>query len=386
MTSVDYQQLQLLHQVQQQLLSQDQIFSLYLAMLLPLPVSWRLNFYQWLTSLPLFSPSPLAITIILVVGPILLLILLYVFVKTIWRIMKMAIALFFSLFAKKKTEKKILQLIFPSDTSKSAYATEQLYTLLHTLSRQISFRDRLTQRKNEYALEIVSTKNEGIRYLLSADSKFIEIISHNLRSYLPGIKIKEVADYFNFLHSDQTPERSTRLVELKLASHFALPLQTQKTLSENDPISYLTGNMTNLKSDDLISFQIIVSPIMDAFHQKVILEMKELRRRISLGLPLTETVQKNSFQKLLALPGLSTLWFVVRGVGNLAYLIFKFFTNKSPVPFSEILNPYEQELSEIIKDKIDRPLFETSIKLLVITHKDEENIMRLNGLLASLGQ
>ncbi len=402
MTPVDYQQLQLLRQIQQHLLSKDQIFSLYLAMILPLPVSWRLNFYHWLTSLPLFSLSPMVITIILVVSPILLIVLLYVLVKTIWGIMKAVIPLFFSLFAKKKTEKKILQLIFPSDASKSAYATEQLYTLLHALSRQVSFRDRITQRKNEYSLEIVSTKNEGIRYLLSADPKFIEIISHNLLSYLPGIKIKEVNDYFNTLKSGQTNERSTRITELKLSSHFALPLQTQKTLSENDPISYLTGNMTNLKADDLISFQIIVSPIMDVFHRKIILEMKELRSRIYLGRPLTEAVQKNTFQKLVALPGISTLWFIVKGVGKLMYLILGFFISlistlandgksapflqKSPVPPQEILNPYEQELSSIIKDKIDRSLFETSIKLLVITHKNEESKTRLNGLLASLGQ
>jgi hypothetical protein len=402
MTSVDYQQLQLLHQIQQHLLSKDQIFSLYLAMKLPLPVSWRLNFYHWLTSLPLPSLSPMWMTIILVAGPILVIISLVILIKIILGITKTVLPLIFSLFASKKTDKKMIQLIFPADTSKSAYATEQLYTLLHTLSRQVSFKDRITQRKNEYSLEIVSTKNEGIRYLLSADSKFIEIISHNLLSYLPGIKIKEASDYFDKNKFDQITESSVRLIELKLSSHFALPLQTQKTLSENDPISYLTGNMTNLKVDELISFQIIVSPIMDVFHRKIILEMKELRNRIYLGRPLTETVQKNAFQKLMALPGISTLWFIVKGIGKLMYLILGFFISlistlvdngrsapslqKSSVPPQEILNPYEQELSEIIKDKINRSLFETSIRLLVVTHKNEENKTRLNGLIASLGQ
>jgi len=347
--------------------------------------------------------SPMWMTIILIVGPILLIVLLYVLVKMFLGIMKAVIPLFFSLFARKKTDKKILQLIFPSDTSKSAYATEQLYTLLHTLSRQVSFRDRITQRKNEYSLEIVSTKNEGIRYLLTADSKFIEIISHNLLSYLPGIKIKEINNYFNIDKTDQTTKRSIRLMELKLSSHFALPLNTQKILSENDPISYLTGNMTNLKADELISFQIIVSPIMDVFHRKIILEMKELRSRIYLGRPLTEAVFKNAFQKLVALPVISTLWFIIKGIGKIVYLLFMFVisivpaimdTSGKSVPIfqtspnspQEILNPYEQELAKIIKDKIDRSLFETSIRLLVVTHKNEENKTRTNGLIASLGQ
>jgi len=403
MTSVDAQQLQLLHQIQQHLLSKNQVFSLYLAMILPLPVSWRLNFYHWLTSLPLPMLSPMWMTIILAVGPILVIVSLVILIKIILGITKTVVPMIFSRFSKKRTDKKILQLIFPSDASKSAYATEQLYTLLHALSRQVSFRDRITQRKNEYSLEIVSTKNEGIRYLLSADSKFIEIISHNLLSYLPGIKIKEVNDYLTTLKTDQTTKRSIRFVEVKLSSHFALPLQTQKTLSENDPISYLTGNMTNLKADELISFQIVVSPVMNVFHQKIMMELKELRTRIYRGLPLTETVQKNAFQKLITLPGISTLWFIVKGIGKIVHLLFMFVISivpaimdtsgksvpifqTTPISPQEILNPYEQELSKIIKDKIDRSLFETSIRLLVVTHKDDENKTRTNGLKASLGQ
>jgi len=403
MTSVDYQQLQLLHQIQQHLLSKNQVFSLYLAMMLPLPVYWRLNFYHWLTSPPLSMLSPMWMTIILIAGPILLIVLLYVLVKMFLGIMKVVIPLFFSLFARKKTDKKILQLIFPSDASKSAYATEQLYTLLHTLSRQVSFRDRITQRKNEYSLEIVSTKNEGIRYLLTADSKFIEIISHNLLSYLPGIKIKEVNDYLTTLKSDQTTERSIRFVEVKLSSHFALPLNTQKILGENDPIAYLTGNMTNLRADDLISFQIVVSPVMNAFHQKIIMELKEIKNRIYRGLPLTETVFKNAFQKLVALPLISIIWFLVKGIGKIVHILFLFIISiipaimdtsgksvpifqTTPISPQETLNPYEQELSGIIKDKIDRSLFETSIRLLVVTAKEEESKTRVSGLIASFGQ
>jgi hypothetical protein len=249
----------------------------------------------------------------------------------------------------------------------------------------------------------MSTKNEGIRYLLSADSKFIEIISHNLLSYLPGIKIKEVSDYFNTLKSDQTIERLVRFVELKLSSHFALPLQTQKTLSENDPISYLTGNMTNLKADELISFQIIVSPVMNVFHQRIISEINNLRQLIYSNQPLTPVVKKNPWQKFVSLPIISLIWLLIKGIWKIVSTIIMFVfsmvigffdTSGKSVPFlqtpvispPEILNPYEQELAVIIKDKIDRSLFETSIRLLVVTHKDEENKTRVNGLLASLGQ
>lgn len=372
-------------------------------MSLPLLVSWKLNFYHWLNSLPTPFSSPIGMTIILAVIPILMIVSLLILIKIILGIIKTIVPMIFKQFSQKRNDKKMIQLIFPSDTSKSAYATEELYTLLHTLSKQLSFRDRITQRKNEYSLEIMSTKIGGIRYLLSADPKFIEIIKHNLLSYLPGIKIKEVNDYLDIGKINQTTESSIRLIELKLSSNFALPLQTQKTLSENDPISYLTGNMTNLKKDELISFQIIVSPVMNVFHQRVMSEIKELRTRLYQGLPLTESVQKNTWQKLVALPIISTFWFLIKGIGKIFHLLFTFIisiipaiidTSGKSVPLfqtspkspKEILNPYEQELAKIIKDKIDLSLFETSIRLLVITRQDEDNKTRVNGLLASFGQ
>ncbi|MFA6369226.1 MAG: type IV secretion system DNA-binding domain-containing protein, partial [Candidatus Shapirobacteria bacterium] len=103
------------------------------------------------------------------------------------------------------------------------------------------------------------------------------------------------------------------------------------------------------------------------------------------------------------LPGISIIWFFVKGIGKIVHLLFLFVisiipaiidTSGKSVPIfqtssaspKEILNPYEQELARIIKDKIDRSLFETSIRLLVITHKDEENKTRINGLISSLGQ
>ena len=127
MTSVDAQQLQLLHQIQQHTLSNTHVFSLYLVLSLPLPTSWKLNFYHWLT--PLISTlSPMWITIILIVGPILVIISLVILIKIILGIIKTVVSMIFKQFSQKRTDKKMIQLIFPSDTSKSAYATEELYT------------------------------------------------------------------------------------------------------------------------------------------------------------------------------------------------------------------------------------------------------------------
>ncbi|MEI6243266.1 MAG: hypothetical protein WCP39_07705, partial [Chlamydiota bacterium] len=119
MTSVDQQQLQLLHQIQEHLLSNSQILILYLAMFLPIPVSWRLNLYQWLASLPLPSLSTNMIVLLFTIGPISLIICAYFSVKGVIGIFRTFIPFIFFIFRKKLSDRKLIQLIFPADTDKS---------------------------------------------------------------------------------------------------------------------------------------------------------------------------------------------------------------------------------------------------------------------------
>ncbi len=399
MDSVDSQQFELLNQIQNNLLGNDQFFSLYLVLSLPLPVSWRLTLYNFLISLPKPFSSPLWLTLIIVLSPLLILLLLFILYKLILKLIR-NIPKILSLFGAKPETKKTLQLIFPADTSKSAYATEELFSLLHSLSRQLTFKDRLFQRKNEYSLEIVSSKIDGIRYLLSADSKFIQIIKHHLLSYLPGIKIKEVNNYFTVKKIAKT---KVKLIELKQANHFALPLEDQKTLSENDPITYLTGAMTNLAAKNLICYQIVVTPIINQFHSKVVRELSEFKNRLYQKLPLTEKLFKTGFQKLEDVPILSIFYFLIKAVCKIistvvifvfSMIIGFFDTSGKLVPFlqrkdispQEILNPYEKQLAVVVKNKIDSSLFETSIKILIIAQNNKDINTRVSGLLASFGQ
>lgn len=60
-----------------------------------------------------------------------------------------------------------------------------------------------------------------------------------------------------------------------------------------------------------------------------------------------------------------------------------FLRREYPINIDEKTNLYEEELKITIKNKIDQPLFETSIRLLAVS-KDSQ--MRINGLLAALGQ
>ncbi len=403
MTSQDSQLHQLIQQVQNHQISNIDAYLLSISMALPVSTSKKLEIYHWLISLPLPEVSPIQLTLLITVGPVIVVIATFALISLLMWIMRVVIPWILSQFGKRPTEKKLLQLTFPAETDKSSFATEQLYALLHTLSKQHSFWESIVQQKNEYSLEIVSTKKEGIRYVLAASPKFIETISRNLRSYLPGIKVSEMNDYLGSL-DENTDKKSVGIIELKLSSHFALPLQSQTTIMESDPISYLTGNMTKLLTGELISCQVVISPVLASIQKGVIAEILSLRSRIYNGQPLTEAVQKKAFQRFVSLPGISVLWFLVQGAWKIlsfvAMFVFSMFigffdTSGKSVPFlmapkinlpMDILNPYEKELSQIIKAKIDQKLFETSIRVLVVSTNGEEANTRLNGLLASFGQ
>lgn len=401
MISSDYQEeLQLLHQIQSHALSVPHTYLLIL-LYFPLPISWKLSIYHSLVKF--FPPlSPMETTILVLVGPILTIVFLYFTVLLFIRIVRMVIPFVLTRFGRKPKEKTFLELTFPSDTDKSAYATKQLYTLFHTLARQKSFFESLILKKKQYSLEIVSTKNDGIRFLLIADAKDADILRRSLLSYLPGIKIKEVDDY---LDKNQNTKGNQKfgIADLKLSSHFALPLSSQKTLSEHDPISYLTGNMTNLNIGELVAFQLVVTPLLSGLHSMQIDEMNRLRRRMYKGEPLTPFLQKNPLEKITELPIVSLVWLLVKGIFEIFKYLLLFIisipsliidTSGKTVPIlqtpqpvipQDLLNPYEQELKTIVKEKIDQHLFEATIRILVMG-KDEEGFgTRMSGLLASFG-
>jgi len=379
----------------------------------------RLNMYHFLIShFPLLSiPIPIPILIpVLFFGPLGILIILGILAVAIYKvarfmILQVLIPLAVPLlkkagvkFNKSGREKTFLELTFPSDTSKSAYATEQLYILLHTLASQRSNPEKLLGLKKTFSLEIVSGKDTRIRYIIVAPERNSDVLQRSLLSYLPGIKIKKVDDYLdpNF----PKPGYVYGVTELKLASHFALPLSKQKTLEEHDPISYLTGNMTKLGSGELISFQVTTTPVLSSTHKDIIGKINNLRLRMYRGQPLTPVLNEGILTKISSLPVISIfalfikfIFWILKGIGTFIWSMFLGFVdpNSKTIPFlmtteaiksvkaQELLNPYEQELQTVVKEKINQKLFETSIRMLVLSKDHKEFQSRTSGLMAFLG-
>lgn len=413
--TTDAQQLELLHQVQNHLLTPLQ--AALLGYLLTFqPIQWiipslqaRLDIYYFLAPLLAHLPIPPVLALAFILSwPVWILVFVaacFYLVKSVLELIRIFAPNVFKKFIPVE-ETVFLEVTFPSSTSKSAYATTQLYTLLHTLARRgRPFIQRFLGQKKTYSLEIVATKEHGIRYILTTNTKDSHVFKSSLLSYLPGVKVKEVKDYLPDdpagLHGDRYG-----ISELKLSNAFVLPLKKQNVLDEHDPISYLTGNMTKLSPSEIVSFQIVVTPVLNGVHGKALKEMRELRGRMVQGLPINLVLNKSPLDKLLNFPIINILWFFTKiALKFLQFFVLSvidiFFSsmegNKGRqviitadalerIKPQEILNPYEQELQTIVKGKIDQPLFETSIRLLVATKDEVEYEKRINGLLASFGQ
>ncbi len=141
-------------------------------------------------------------------------------------------------------------------TELSSFTTTQLFSAVHGLARQRTWLDRLFGISKHYVFELVSTKELGIRYILRVPTEDSDSIKKNLIAYLPGVKITDSADYLSVPNTTHG-----HILEFGLSRHFAHPLKKQEKLAEYDPIAYVTATMTKLAENELVAFQLVVSPI-----------------------------------------------------------------------------------------------------------------------------
>lgn len=149
----------------------------------------------------------------------------------------------------------LLELIPHATNDKLPDATNQLFKSLHGLASTMNWREKVLGKKEVYSLEIVATKAEGIRYIITCDVHAVDSLKHAITSYTPDILINESADYLKQPHQG-------RILEFKQKSHFAYPLNSSEELSSHDPIGYITNAMAKLDKDELMAVQYVIRPIV----------------------------------------------------------------------------------------------------------------------------
>jgi hypothetical protein len=294
------------------------------------------------------------------------------------------------------TEKSVvLELTPPAFSDKSSFTTEQLFSVIHGMGKERTKWDRLLGIKPRLSIDIYSTQNRGIKYIVRLNARFFHNFKRYMISYIPQVQVKEIDDY---LPTDFV-KLNSKVTEFKLSRHFAYPLKKHELLEEHDPVAYITGMMTQLSPEELISFQVVLSPT----YTKETKLLKHMIHRNDNVLAYLDRMQIHSYIKPLALC-VKLLFSIFKGIGNNAQWAVTELaspTTRSSYPnqsyqFQQMqavqdirpirtLTRFEQETIQSIEEKIDQPLFEASIRLLVMMKDRKDSVDRVNGFISSLG-
>lgn len=273
----------------------------------------------------------------------------------------------------------LIELIPPATTEKTSYTTQQLFSVIHNLGKQRSFLDKILGKRITFSCEIASTHTEGIRYLLKTSPKYVNNLKRSLLAYLPQVRVSIVNDY---LPSEL--QHSCKIVEFTQTRPFVYSLKKQNTLEEHDPVAYITGMMTKLSTDELISFQIVLSPSATK-------RIPAIKRKIIRGEDVLDHIDatSSSFISLsikFVQSVLSALrWAVVTVISDLNSIKQHDFPASSVTTTKRIVSVFEQQAIKFVEDKIDQPLFDVQLRLLVVVKNKTDLSERVNGFLSSLG-
>ncbi len=273
--------------------------------------------------------------------------------------------------------------IKPTDrTLKSPLSTNQLFTVLHSLERpDFSW---FIKPKRTISFELVSTKEEGIRYVLRVPSRETSTVKKSLLAYLPGIEIKEVSDYV-------TTQQGV-IKELKLTKPYVFPLEDQAVLNQYDPIAYMTAHMTKLSENELIALQFICIPVHDNSHSHIWNHTNKLKNLLMNNRDITDEIKRSSGLSSIFKLLVDFLVFVILSPVTIVSWVLSndrasalptwVFNSSGNKQLNEV-GMQKQQLYQTIQSKINQPLFEVTIRFFAVTNDKTDTDNRLKGILSS---
>lgn len=278
-------------------------------------------------------------------------------------------------YRKYKQDTVILEVTPPAFQDKRPDSTTQFLSVIHGLFKVRSVSDYILRYTPSFSFEILSTRNEGIRYLVHVDKKYQELMRQSLQAYLTDAKVKVLKDY---------PSSSgyTSVGIFKQSQHFAIPLDLNGSLDDHDPVSYLTNSMTKLEEGEQMSVKLVITPA-------AITEASRIDNKIRNGY-----WSGSSLHKLLSTKSIvSILWGIFKLPFQLVwYMLFSFFTNDIPSSSRsagkygqgyQAPPPAEQEFLDQMHGKLSQDLFYTDLRSYIVTKNKRSSKERGRALVNS---
>ncbi|MGH7158364.1 MAG: type IV secretory system conjugative DNA transfer family protein [Candidatus Saccharimonadales bacterium] len=281
----------------------------------------------------------------------------------------------------------LLELTPHAFTDKTPLANQKLFSELHGLEQIRSLGDKLLRQEVVFTLELVGTREEGIRYIACVPERGRRDFEQDVASYSPEIKVRRVEEYL----LDGEKLHTAQFLEFRQTRDFAYPLQINESFIENDPVAYLMGAMTQLQAGEMMVIQLVLSPVRvrstDKIARRVLHNEEQLdnigKRHTSIGTSLLTGIN-------------SMLFAVVDGISDAAHGSPHRTTQarsgsnhqeqvaKRILP-ARTLGPIEQPLAKLVYDKLSQDHFRTNIRALVIANDRRSGIERTNSIRKAVG-
>lgn len=306
----------------------------------------------------------------------------FLLIAVIWLILKL-----YNFIRLYKQDVVYLELTPPTRTDRIPQATEELFATLHGLGSSRRLQDQLLHRESSFSLEIVSTRQEGIRFMIRVAEDKATAVEQLVTAYVPDVKVARTTGYFQSEIS-----KKARLVIFKQSKHFAYPLKIHDMLSQHDPIGYITSAMTKLSDKELVALQLVVTPVRSR-------EAESLSHRILSNEDLLSRLDNKRGSLLPKLfYGINTILFgIMDGLGDAYHgspsktqyssaqrdLDYKMQVAKGIKPV-RTLSYFEHELVESIHSKLAQPLFKTELRVLLDCNTKHEAKQRRQSLVSAL--
>lgn len=275
-----------------------------------------------------------------------------------------------------------LEITPPSTIAKTPDVTEQLFSVIHGTRAARSLKDKLIQRSPTYSFEIISTKKEGIRFLIQLEESRSKTMQKAITSYIPDAKVTEIS------HDDTATDK---VIEFRENNHYILPLTLTSVSKQHDPLSYVTGAMTQLSDNEQITLQLIATPVR--LREAKILSHKILGNENILN--YIGGKQSAGIGKVLNILG-NVSFGIIDLVGEISDNTMTSYRNypqskkysapqqssvRRPDKPARSLSAFEQELMETMHRKVTQPLFQVNLRILIKSPEANEHAIAMKSVL-----
>lgn len=298
--------------------------------------------------------------------------LAYVFIiEPVWRLIAGAIN-----FQKlRHQERTFLEVTPPHTSQKSQHATEQLFTVVENF---LCHRSGRRDSRDVVSLEMVSTKNEGVRYMLSVRSSSYEALQRHIATYLPEAKIKPVDRPFTPLVS--SGGTSYNLFEFSQQRHYAYPFKQQADISQSDLVSYILGSINKLDDNESTILQVVISPHYSRWTARL------YNKILNKGWAVIDRKIQTFLLKRKWVWIIGGCIMIVDLEFGFAIMFFLFIADaimRLRAPEPEISAPL-QKLYDQILEKLSKPLFKASVRVYIERNSNSAINRTYRGIVSSL--